>query len=346
MWDESDRQAPTLSDVARHAGVSLATADRVVNRRPGVRASTVERVEAAVRTLGFVRHAGAAALARRAGFRAVAILPSGANPFVARLAEELTEAARNEGQRRLDLQLVETNGFSAAGLAETILAASEGADGAIVMGLDDPAVAAGIDALAARGTPVVTLVSDVPGSNRQRYVGIDNRAAGRVAASLLGRFSGPAARRVLVVLGSLTLRDHRDRLDGFREALAGRFPALSILDVVEGQDDAARMRQMLEKAFTQAGPPDAIYSAGAGVSGLAGALTGFDARPVVVAHELTSETRPLVEAGILDALIVQDPGHEARSAVRLLMSALTGGTVFEDQERIRIEIILNDNLPR
>ncbi|WP_153005475.1 LacI family DNA-binding transcriptional regulator, partial [Aureimonas ureilytica] len=33
----SARGAPTLSDVARAAGVSLATADRVLNRRPGVR---------------------------------------------------------------------------------------------------------------------------------------------------------------------------------------------------------------------------------------------------------------------------------------------------------------------
>ena len=45
---------PTLSDVARMAGVSLATADRVVNRRAGVRPATIARVEAAVAALGFV----------------------------------------------------------------------------------------------------------------------------------------------------------------------------------------------------------------------------------------------------------------------------------------------------
>ena len=38
----------TLEDVARVAGVSLATVDRVVNRREGVREKTIARVEAAV----------------------------------------------------------------------------------------------------------------------------------------------------------------------------------------------------------------------------------------------------------------------------------------------------------
>jgi LacI family transcriptional regulator len=76
------------------------------------------------------------------------------------------------------------------------------------------------------------------------------------------------------------------------------------------------------------------------------ALAACGASPVVVAHELTDETRPLLLSGSLDALIVQDPGHEARSAVRVLMAALTGGPISEDQERIRIEILLPDNLPK
>ena len=38
----------TLEEVAREAGVSLATADRVINRRQGVRAKTVAQVERAI----------------------------------------------------------------------------------------------------------------------------------------------------------------------------------------------------------------------------------------------------------------------------------------------------------
>ncbi len=346
--DDSNDTAPfppTLRDVARHAKVSLATADRVVNRRAGVRPRTAERVEAAVRELGFERHAGAAALARRSGFRAVALLPGGANPFIEQLETELKAAARVEGLRRLGLTIVRTDGFEPASLAAAIDRAAAESDGLVVMGLDSALVAAAIDRASGADKAVVCLVSDVPGAARARYVGIDNQAAGRVAASMVGRFLEPTARGVLVVLGSHDLRDHRDRLEGFRQALETRFPALRILGVVEGQDDAAATDRALAAALAEHGAPDAVYSAGAGVAGVVSALRRLEPRPVVVAHELTPETRPLLESGRIDALIVQDPGHEARSAIRVLMATLGGTAISESQERIRIEILLSDNLP-
>ncbi len=101
----------------------------------------------------------------------------------------------------------------------------------------------------------------------------------------------------------------------------------------------------ISRALDPRAPPCAVYSAGAGTSGLAAALADAGLRPVVIGHELTDETRPLLQSGVLDALIVQDPGHEARSAVRILMAALTGTALNENQERIRIEVLFPDNLP-
>jgi LacI family transcriptional regulator len=66
----------TLNDVARAVGVSLATVDRVVNRREGVRAETVARVEAAVAKLGYHADVAAARLARGQSFRFAFVLPS------------------------------------------------------------------------------------------------------------------------------------------------------------------------------------------------------------------------------------------------------------------------------
>ncbi|MEM6358054.1 MAG: LacI family DNA-binding transcriptional regulator, partial [Pseudomonadota bacterium] len=43
---------PTVHDIAKEAGVSLATVDRVLNARPGVRENTIARVQAAVDRLG------------------------------------------------------------------------------------------------------------------------------------------------------------------------------------------------------------------------------------------------------------------------------------------------------
>ena len=44
-------------------------------------------------------------------------------------------------------------------------------------------------------------------------------------------------------------------------------------------------------------------------------------------------------------IINQDPGHEVRSAVRVLMARADNVPLIESQERIRIDIFMRDNLP-
>ena len=44
-------------------------------------------------------------------------------------------------------------------------------------------------------------------------------------------------------------------------------------------------------------------------------------------------------------IINQDPGHEARSAARVLLAHCLAEPVMADQERIRIDIFVRDNLP-
>jgi len=90
-----------------------------------------------------------------------------------------------------------------------------------------------------------------------------------------------------------------------------------------------------------------IYSAGAGNRGIAAALEAAGrARDVVwIAHELTQHTRRFLLHGTIDAIINQDAGHEARSAARILLAHCCAEPIVPDQERIRIEIFLRDNLP-
>ena len=95
--------------------------------------------------------------------------------------------------------------------------------------------------------------------------------------------------------------------------------------------------------------PDLIglYNAGAGNDGIAEVL---EASPrgkdiVWIAHELTANNRRFLINGLADAIINQDPGHEARSAARVLLAHCLGERIIDDQERIRIEIFVRDNLP-
>ncbi|MFM2279797.1 MAG: hypothetical protein RLZZ444_2028, partial [Pseudomonadota bacterium] len=68
---------PTVHDLAQSAGVSLATVDRVLNNRPGVKASTRSRVEEAIARIGFVRDVAAANLAKGRIYPLTFVVPSG-----------------------------------------------------------------------------------------------------------------------------------------------------------------------------------------------------------------------------------------------------------------------------
>lgn len=337
----------TLEDVARAAGVSLATADRVVNRREGVREKTIARVEAAVARLGYRADPAAARLARNRNFRFLFVLPTGANSFMSLLAEQVSLTADWLASQRAYLDARHVDVFEPEALAATLETVPAGYDGVATVALDHPRVRAAIDDLSDRGVPVVTLVSDVPSSRRVHYVGIDNPAAGRTAATLMGRFLCGRKGAVGVIAGSLALRDHAERQFGFTQVISREYPGLVVLPAVEGRDDSERTRlataSLLERETDLVG----IYNVGAGNRGVAAALqqAGRAGEIVWIAHELTAHSRRYLLNGEVAALISQNPGHEARSAARVLLAYCSGDPLVPDQERIGIDIFLRDNLP-
>ncbi|SEP16358.1 LacI family transcriptional regulator [Rhodospirillales bacterium URHD0017] len=344
---ETARLKATLQDVARTAGVSLATVDRVVNRRDGVRGKTVARVEAALAKLGYRPDAAAARLARNQTFRFAFILPTGANSFMTNLDEQVRRTADWLASQRAFIDVLHVDVFDPDALAGALTSLSPSYDGVATIALDHPKVRAAIDDAANRGIRVVTLVSDAPSSRRLHYVGIDNPAAGRTAAALMGRFLRGRRGSVGVIAGSLVLRDHAERQFGFHQILSSEYPELSPLAAVEGRDDNERTRMVAARLLSHQPDLVGLYSVGAGNRGIAAALeaSGRAQEVVWIAHELTVHTRALLLSGVIDAIINQDPGHEARSAARVLLAHCLGDPVLPDQERINIDIFLRDNLP-
>ncbi|MET3494634.1 LacI family DNA-binding transcriptional regulator [Variovorax boronicumulans] len=337
----------TLSDVAREANVSLATVDRVLNKRPGAHARTIAQVNEAVERLNYRPDPAAARLARPHPHRVSFLLPSGTNIFVDMLREQIAANAGWMEDHRVSAQTHEVDVFEPQRLARRILALRSQCDTAVVMALDHPLVQSAIDKLTDHGIGVVTLVSDVPRSRRLHFVGIDNIAAGRTAATLIGRFAGGAKGKVGVIVGSLSLRDHAERSLGFSQVIEAEYPGLQVLPPMEGKDDPKLTRRLSARLLAEHPKLVALYSVGAGNRGISATLkaSGRAGKIVFVGHELTPSARTDLLDGTMAAVINQDAGHEIRSALRLAIARLTREPVDPDQERIRIDIYLKDNLP-
>jgi LacI family transcriptional regulator len=337
----------TIQDVAQKAGVSVATIDRVLNHRPGVKTRTVEKVESAIRELNYQPDRIAARLARGREYRFWFVLPNTAGQFMSRIGEEVEAAALRMAGERVSIMVKRVDVFDGPLLAKVLDELEEGIDGVAVVALDHPAVREAINSLVAKGVTVVTLVSDVPGSKRSHYAGIDNSSAGRTAAGLMGRFLGGRKGKVGLFAGSLALRDHIERQFGFEQVMAHEFRDLKILPVRESRDDTERSEALARQLLAEHPDLLGIYNVGGGTAGIVLALDAVSAPKdlVFIAHEVTEGSRRALIGGTIDVIINQDVGHEVRSAVRVLMAKADNMPLIEDQERIRIDIFMRDNLP-
>mgnify|MGYP001117513174 FL=1 len=338
---------PTVHDIARTAGVSLATVDRVLNERPGVRAKTRDRVMEAMNTLGYVRDVGAANLARGRLYQFDFILPDNENTFMLSLRAELQSATERALAERVLVNVVLVPAFDEAALVAALdECASRKPDGVAFVAVDTDPVREACARLGEQGIHAVTLVSDLGHSTRTHYVGVDNGAAGRTAARLLGLFANGTEGALAVVAGSWKVRDHQERCDGFTAAMKADFPGREILPVLEGFDEGSRVEQLVGKLLDERSDIAGIYSLGAGNSGLVKALAEHTSnRPLVIAHERDSVTSKALTDGIIHAVLAQDAGHEIRSAIRVLKASADRLAIVPGQEHIRIEIFLKDNLP-
>lgn len=338
---------PTVHDIAANAGVSLATVDRVLNGRPGVRAVTRARVEAAIQSLGYVRDMAAANLAKGRVYPLVFIVPGGENPFMRGLEAEVRAAVDRFAFERTRISIVNVPPFEPAALVAAIDAAiTSGVAGIAAVAVDAPEVAEAIGRARAAGIAFVTLVSDLATSGRDHFCGVDNVAAGRTAGSLMARFLGARPGPVAVLAGSMRVRDHRERLDGFRAVMAEAGGRRPVLDVLEGQDDPELAQALIAECLENNPDLAGIYSLGAGNGGLVAALAAAARDDLcVIAHELTAPTRAGLASGLIDAVLNQDAGHEVRSAIRILRAKADCLPVVEAQERIRIDIFIKENLP-
>ena len=334
------KERPKLEEIARAARVSKATVDRVLNQRPGVQEHTRAHVLAVMAELA--GESAAHATVRKIGLDFV--LPGGSNAFIADLAYHIEKQAATRGD--VDILIHHLNGIEPEEIAARLAGLRPDCQGVGLIGLDSPAVREAVRKLIAQGTIVMTLVSDISHVGRVNYVGIDNRAAGRLAGYLIGRFVPGAAGKVAMLAGALAYRGHEEREMGFRHILQENFPQLAIVAAREVREDAARAYRETRTILDEHPDLAAIYCIGAGQDGIARALIELkrDKSVVFVGHDLTEDTRQYLLSGAMDVAIDQNARVEAREAVDRLVRAVKGEADISTAT-VRIQSVFRENIP-
>ncbi len=337
---------PTIKDLVKVAGVSRATVDRVLNGRDGVKQKTVDRVQQAIKDLGFVRNLQAANLAKSQRYRFVFALPRSGDQFLERIVQHIDEAAEIFSTDHVfcDVRHIdENNPHSISDFLDSL--SPHEVTGVAIMSPETPQVRDAISRVQDRGIAALPFISNQTMMDAD-WVGINNRAAGATAALLLGQFIGPQEGSIMVIAESMQSRDSLERRLGFDEEINAEFDQLRVLPSLETYGNEARAREIIAASLANNSDTVGIYVMATEARKPLTILQDLDIDPSIIkiAHERTPYTEHALRAQTLDGVIAQDAGHIVRSAIRRLKGNVDQRRTVGSQENIRIDILLRTNI--
>jgi LacI family transcriptional regulator len=231
-------------------------------------------------------------------------------------------------------------------VAQRIREVADQRAGIIVVAQDHPAIVAALRKADAQNVPVVLLVSDLRYCGKAVYVGIDNESAGRTAGFFIRHLLQGRVGRVIALCHSGSYVTHRQRMIGFARHFSQPGAPLVFTHCLAGRDSDELSYRLVLDVLRQFNDVIGIYNAGGAHRGVEQALRERRrlAKIAYIGHELSPETRSLLQSGAMMLAIDQMPELQVRRAIEVLerLIGLRAGPV--DRSPISFRIVTVENL--
>ena len=313
---------PTIFDLAKKAGVSVATVDRVLNRRLPVRADTARRVVAAAEAIGF--HATELLQSRLTELpkRRFGFLLQKHDAFYQMFSDELIAATKSahEIEGKPILEFIEE--VEPAIIAARIRQLAPKVDALAVVAIDYPQVNEAVEWATAQGTPCFTLLSGISTYVCAGHLGIDGRRNGRIAGWTISRLARSAGKIGILVGSHRYLHQELSEIS-FRTYMREHAPQFQLMEPIVNLDDDAIAYEAICKMTKENSDLVGIYVSGGGQEGLVRALRERGAAPKIVAvcNELTAVTREALHDGVVDVSLGTPIATISKRLVEMMIKA-------------------------
>lgn len=299
-------QRPTIPDLAKLAGVSVATVNRVLSGAQNVRQQTRQRVQEAAEAMHFYGTGAIQAhvAAHRPKYRLGFLLHQPNRSFYRDLGAALALQAKAITEAEVETRIEFLEDLSPQNISARLLDLAETCDAVAVVAAVHPLVSETLDVLRERGVPIFALISQLSATGQVHYIGLDNWKVGRTAAWAIEKIS-KAPGKLGILVGNHRYRCQEMNESGFRSYFREYAPEFTLLEPLLTFESSTIAQEMTEKLLREHPDLSGLYVAGGGITGALTALRTSDraGKIVVVGYQLMEVTRAALLDGTMTVAI-------------------------------------------
>lgn len=320
---------PTIADLAQAAGVSVSTVNRLLHGSGTVRQDTVDSILDAAEDIGFyglgaIQERSRAALPHyKLGF----LLQQSHRPIYQMFGNSIKAAASRRKDVVVEPQLLFEDDLSPEAIADNLSKLGESVDAVSIIAADHPLIGQTIDALHAKGIPVVAYITDQSSPSRAGFVGTDNWKLGRTAAWFIAQTTCRPG-KVATFIGNHRYQCQDIADASFRSYVREHAPHLMVSDATPTQEEPENAYQIVSKLMHDEPELAGIFVGGGGISGILHAMREQPPERQhqirIVCRDIGPETRKGLNEGLITAALCHPPEKTPDELIDVMLGAING----------------------
>lgn len=333
--------AITYKEIAEIVGVSRGTVDRAIHNRGRVNPEVKARILQVAQENGFAPSPVGRALARAKNPVKIGVVVHLAKiPFFKQVIQGIQKAQADIGNLGGEVIIKELPTLDPQ---EQLTAVNElvemGIEGLAISPAEDETLRERLNQLQQeKGLPIVTFNTDMARLNRLCFVGMDNIRSGQTAAGLMNMLLGDTGGQVLIISGHIANQANSQRVEGFVQEIARKFPALKVPSIQFCLDDESIAYNITMAALDGKPKIKGIFMPASGQAGVCRALAerGLSGEIKLIVFDILPETTQYIQDGTIHFIIDQNAATQGSSPPRILFNYLfdkkppEADTIFTD----------------
>ena len=337
-----------VKEIARRAGVSIATVDRVIHNRIGVSEKTKAKINKIIQELNYQPNLLAQRLASRKVIKLATLIPKGSDEtsfWEAPLKGiEQANSELNQFGVNIDIYFFDQN-LKESFVKQSKIILKSNPDGILFAPSFTNESIIFSEKCKEKNIPYVLIDSDLPNSGSLSYMGPNLFHSGYMGANLISYITKPTD-KILVVNISKEIDTHHHLLkksEGFRAYFKDNQLQNPIVQIDVRNTDYHSIHQSLTKAIKLNEDIKVVFVTNSRVADVARFIEQSKEKILLIGFDFLSKNIAYLKSGIIDFLICQKPQEQAYRGVMALYQFLAFAIPAEKIYFMPIDIITKEN---